>query len=252
MQIISIKTKLARAGDDIRKIITASLENIPERSVLVVTSKLFSTCENCFVEKKIGTREEKQELIKREAELYTDPKDSKYNMMLTIKKNMLFASAGIDESNADGRYIVWPKDPQKSVNDLWKFLREHYSVRELGITMSDSSSCILNRGAIGRAIAHCGFKALRSYIGEPDLFGRLLKAEQANVAQSLTDGAVLEMGEGNECRPIALVTDFKNKIEFCNQVPTKEELTELNISLEDDIYASILTQNKWKKGKSGK
>ena len=31
--------------------------------------------------------------------------------MQTIKNNLLIPSAGIDESNANHNYILWPKDP---------------------------------------------------------------------------------------------------------------------------------------------
>ena len=65
---------------------------------------------------------------KKEAEFYLDPLASKYNMMLTVKRNWMFVNAGIDESNANNQYILWPKDPQASVNKIWQFLRVHYGI----------------------------------------------------------------------------------------------------------------------------
>ena len=35
----------------------------------------------------------------------------RYHMTLTIKQGMLIPTAGIDESNGDGYYILWPRDP---------------------------------------------------------------------------------------------------------------------------------------------
>jgi F420-0:gamma-glutamyl ligase len=251
MQVTAFKTRLAKSGDDICQIIAESIAALPERSVLVIASKLFSTCEGRFVPKTTEDKEEKHALVRHEAEWYTDPHSSKYNLMLTIQGNWMFVNAGIDESNANDQYLLWPADRQKSINRVWQFLREHYGVKEVGVTMSDSSSIPLNWGVVGHAIAYCGFEPLKSYIGKPDLFGRLMKMEQVNVMQSLTTAAVFEMGEGAEQTPLGLVSGAKDVV-FQDHVPTQAELTALKIELEDDAYAPILTKTEWKKGNGGK
>ncbi len=250
MKVTAYKTPLVKAGDDLFEIIAQSISTIPERSVLVVASKIVSTCENRFVPKVSGTLEEKHELSKQEAEYYMEPNTSKYGTMLTIKGNWIFANAGIDESNADEQYILWPTDCQKSVNDIWQFVRKHYGVKEVGVTMSDSASMPLNWGVTGHAIAYCGFNPLRSYIGKPDLFGRPMKMEQVSVMQSVTVAASLEMGEGAEGTPLGLVEDITD-IAFQDHMPTEEELAKLKISLEDDVFAPILTKAEWKTGGGG-
>lgn len=250
MIVIPIKTKLVKANNNINDIISHSIKTIPENSILVVASKIISICENRLVKKVEGTRDEKHELVRSEAELYTEPHSSKYNMMLTVKRNLIFVNAGIDESNADNQYILWPKDPQKSVNNIWEFARKHYKIKNLGVTISDSSSYMLNWGVIGRAIAYCGFNPLRSYVGKPDLFGKTMKMEQTNVMQSVTDAAVLEMGEGNESTPIAIVSDIKQPVEFLKHKPTKEELAKLKINISDDVYYPILKNSNWHIGNS--
>lgn len=247
MHVTALSTPLIRAGDDLHQIIAASLPTLPERSVLVVASKVFSTCENRFVPRLSEDKTEKHHLVKTEAELYTEPHSSKYNLMLTVKRNWMFVNAGIDESNADGQYILWPEDPQRSVNDLWRFLKLQYEVKEVGVTMSDSASIPLNWGVVGHAIAYCGFNPLRSYIGQPDLFGRPMQMEQVSVMQAVTAAACLEMGEGNERTPLGLVTEIKD-IEFQDHEPTTAELQALKINLEDDVFAPILTKAEWKKG----
>ena len=113
--------------------------------------------------------------------------------------------------------------------------------------MSDSKSFPLNWGVVGHGIAHCGFKTLKSYIGKPDLFGRLMKMEQVNMAQGIAVAAVLEMGEGAEQTPIAVVTDIKDII-FQSRPPTTKELNSLKINLEDDAYAPILLKADWREG----
>jgi len=250
MLVEPIKTHLVKAGEDINSVIVSSIKKIPEKSILVIASKIISTCENRFIKKIKGTPEEKYALVKKEAKYYTNPHSSKYNLMLTVKRNFIFVNAGLDESNADNQYILWPKDPQKSANAIWKFVRKHYGIKDFGVTISDSSSFMLGRGVIGRALVHCGFQALRNYIGQPDLFGKKMKMEMTNVMQSVTDAAVLEMGEGNECTPMAIVSDFQHPIKFSRKPPTTKELAELKIELKDDVYYPLLKSAKWKKGRN--
>lgn len=247
MKITAYKTRLVTASDNIKEVISESITELPERSIVVVSSKIISTVENRFVPKTTDDKSEKHDLVRKEADLYLEPHSSKYNLMLTIKRNWMFVNAGIDESNADNQFILWPEDPQKSVNEIWHFLREHYGVKEVGVTMSDSSSMPLNWGVIGHAIAYSGFNPLRSYIGTPDLFGREMRMEQVSIMQSVTAAAVMEMGEGNEQTPLAVVSDLSN-VEFLDHVPTEAELASLKIEMENDAYAPILEKADWKKG----
>lgn len=248
MKVTAYQTPLIKAGDNLTQHLAASIPFLPERSIVVVASKVVSTCENRFVPKLTGTKDEKHELVKQEAEWYTDPHSSKYNLMLTVKGNWIFANAGIDESNAENQYILWPKDRQASVNAIWEFLRSHYGVKEVGVTLSDSASMPLNWGVTVQAIAHCGFNPLKSYIGKPDLFGRIMQMEQVNVMQSVTAAAGFMMGEGAEATPFGVVTELPDSVEFTDHVPTLEELAALHISLEDDAFAPILNKAEWQRG----
>ncbi len=249
MLVTAIKTTLIQPGDDLNQVIARHLPTLPERSVVIIASKAFSTCENRFVPKHSDDQAEKHELVKQEAEWYTDPHSSQYNLMLTIKRNWIFVNAGIDESNANQQFVLWPEDPQRSVNQVWQFLRQHYGVKEVGVTMSDSASIPLNWGVTGHAIAACGFNPLRSYIGKKDLFGRVMKMEQTNVAQAITAIAAVEMGEGAEQKPLAIVSDISD-IEFCDHEPTAAELAALRIELADDVFAPILQKAEWHRGQS--
>jgi len=251
MRVSAFKTKLVTAQDSLWAVLRESLPVIPENSIVVVASKLVSTCENRFVAKVTGDRDEKHALVKTEAELYLDPHSSKYDLMLTVKGNWLFVNAGIDESNANDHYLLWPENPQASANQIWDFLRAEYGLREVGVTISDSTSRPLNWGVTGHAIAHCGFNPLKSYIGKPDLFGRKMKMEQVNIMQSVTVAAVLEMGEGAEQTPLGLVEEVK-EVEWQAHHPTTAELAALRIEIEDDAYAPLLTTAAWQKGGNGK
>lgn len=249
MNAMAIKTSLVKVGDDITAVIDRSVTLLPEKSILVMASKIFSFCEKRLVRKKTGRPEEKHKLAKQEAEYYLDPHSSKYNLMLTIKQNWMFVNAGIDESNAADQYALWPKDPQKSVNAVWRFLRQRYRVKNAGVIMSDSRSFPLNWGVVGHGIAHCGFKSLKSYIGRPDLFGRIMRMEKVNLVQSIAATGALIMGEGNERTPLAVVTNVPEVV-FQDRPPTAAELADLKISMADDAFAPLLMKAGWKRGGS--
>ncbi len=55
------------------------------------------------------------------------------------------------------------------------------------------------------------------------------------------------MGEGNEQTPLAVIKNIPF-VQFQDRNPTEEELDELKISLDDDLYAPLLKAVKWKKG----
>lgn len=252
MNVTPIRTGLVKPHIPVESVIAAHVDALPEKAVVVIASKLYSFAEGRLVPRttEFG-KAEKWELAKREADWWIDANESKYQTMLTVKDNWIFANAGIDESNTGGRaYALWPRNPQASLVRTWEFLRSHYQVSEVGVIMSDSRGIPLSWGVTGHGIAHAGFLALRSYIGAHDLFGKEMKMEQVNVMQALAAAGAYVMGEGNEGQPIALITDIPG-ITFQHHPPTPEELDELAISMEDDIFAPLLTKVDWKKGQSG-
>ena len=247
MKVTPIKTEKILSGSiSLFEILNKYIKDLNENSVVVVTSKIIAICEGRVV-KKIS-EEQKDELAKQEADLYLPREFNQYGFMITIKNNMLVASGGVDESNGNGFYILWPKDSQKSANEIREYLAKKHNLKNLGVIITDSKLTPVRYGVTGYAIAHSGFNALRNYIGKPDIFGRLMQAEKTNVSDSLAAAAVLEMGEGSEQQPLAIITDV-GSIEFQERNPTEEELEGLKISIGDDVFSSLLTSVKWQKGK---
>lgn len=247
MKVIAFKTPVVHTNDALEPIIASVIQSIPEKSILVVTSKVVALAEGAVVEKKTGTKEEKWEVVRQQSELYTDPNDSAFQLMLTVKDQVLAVNAGIDESNADGKYVLLPQNPYQSAQKIWEFVRQHYGVKEVGVIITDSKTFPLKWGVIGTYISYCGFKPLNNRIGEPDLFGHQMQMTQENVAESLAIAGNLVMGEVAECQPLALIEDVP-MVQFQQAPPSSEEIASLNISLVDDAYAPILTKPDWKKG----
>ena len=248
MIVKAIKTRpFLPPKDDLFSIIKESIFEIKEGSIIVITSKVVSIGEGVCI-KTDNTKIEKDSLIKREADLYIfRDKKIEGSVMLTIKDNILIPSSGIDESNANGYYILWPKKPFESAKKIYKFIKKTYGLKAFGVIISDSHTTPLRTGIMGIGLAYYGFNPLRDYRGKKDIFGRKLKMSQTNIVDSLSAAAVYKMGEGAEQTPIAIIEDAGN-IEFTEKDFSKSN--PLRISIDEDIYSPLLKSAEWHKGKS--
>lgn len=246
MNVHAIKTKKVTPDvTNILSVLDESISTLQNRSILVVTSKIVSITQGRIAKK---SDVNKDKLIEKEADLFIPPSVNKHGFYLTIKDSILIPSAGIDESNAGDYYILWPDNPQLVANQIREHLINKFNIKHIGVLITDSTTAPLRWGVRGIAIAHSGFNALNDYIGKPDIFGRLLEVTKVNVADALAAAAVLEMGEGAEQTPLAVITDIPY-IEFQDRNPTQDEIDSLKISLNNDIYAPILKAVAWKKAK---
>lgn len=249
MIVQPIKTRILKPPkDDLFQAISASLNSLPEKSILVVTSKVISIAEGrCIL---VERYPEKDELVMREADLYLPRKFVPGAwVMHTMKNNVFIPSAGIDESNAAGYYILWPRNPNRTAKKLWTWLRKKYCVKDLGVIISDSHTIPLRRGVLGISLAHYGFTPLRDYRDTPDLFGRLLKMTQTNIADGLAAAAVVLMGEGKEGTPLCIIKDVPWIKFVSKQIQSKKPFSSFEIKTKEDLYYPLLSAVPWRKGK---
>lgn len=245
MKITAVKThKITTEDKDLFSILDKYLPKLSEGSIVAVTSKIISIIQGRVV--KIGSVS-KDELIEQESQYFLPSSENPYNVSLTITNDTLVASAGIDESNGNGYYILWPADVQSSANKIRQYLKESRGIREIGVIITDSKTTPLRWGVTAIAIAYSGFVPLKDYIGKPDIFGKKLEYTKMNIADNLASAAAVVMGEGSEQTPISVISDLSS-IEFQDRNPTKEEINALRISPKEDLYAPLLKGVKWKKG----
>lgn len=244
MIVKAIRTRKFLPPKDNLLDLLSNIKNLKENSVVAVTSKVVSIGEGrCIKVNKIS----KDELAISESDKYIPREESPGGWILhTIKNNMLIASSGVDESNGNNFYILWPKNPKASVKRIWQILRKKFKLENLGVIVTDSRLVPLRRGVVGIAIAYFGFKPVKDYRGKKDLFGREFVMETSNLADSLATAAVLEMGEGAESQPIVVISDIPN-IEFISKIDKSLEIAE-----QEDMFYPFLSSVKWKKGGSGK
>jgi len=248
MNVTAYKTKKVKVGDDLFDILDSYLPKLEEKTVVVITSKIISICQRDVI-KNDGIIDKKK-LIKEQADWYfvDDNLNIWGTVIPTITHGVLIANAGIDESNADRYFILWPKNIDEVINDIWNHLRKKHNVKNLGVIVTDSHLAPMRYGTLGVGISWCGFEALQDYRGKPDIFGEPLKMTQKNIIDGFAGAAVVVMGEGEEQTPLATITEVPF-IVFQNRPPTQEERDLLKIDKENDIYGKLLTSVEWKKGR---
>lgn len=173
----------------------------------------------------------KLEIIKKESELAVPTK----HVYLTIKDGLVMADAGIDESNANGGIILSPKDSFLSAAKIRSYLKKTHGLKNLGIIISDSFCLPLRAGVIGIALGYAGFKGLRDYCQKRDIFGRPFEFSRVDVADSLATAATLAMGEGNEQKPLAIISGAP--VEYRDKV-MKNELNRQEKGKFNDVFSA--------------
>ncbi|MEK7567875.1 MAG: coenzyme F420-0:L-glutamate ligase [Patescibacteria group bacterium] len=241
MQVESFKLPALKPPHaDLCEAVFASKIKLKDGDILAIASKVVSIDEGrCIPVEAI----DKKILINKEADFITKKKPLRFSPF-TITKNVLIRSAGIDESNGNGHYILWPKNPDKSAERLRRIFMKHYGLKKLGIIITDSISSPLRFGAIGFALGFAGFEPVYDYRGSQDIFGRKFKFERANLADGLAAAAVIEMGEGDEKKPVVLIRGVSEKV----WQKTKDS-KKLRVFLKDDFYYELLKSVKWVKAR---
>jgi len=228
MQIRAIQTRVFHEGENIAAFVAGNLKKLPEKSVLVIASKVVALAEARLVLSPGLAQKEK--LIRKESQKALKTKYA----WLTLKNGMMMANAGIDESNADGNLILLPKDSFASAALFRKELQRRFKIKNLGVIISDSNISPLRAGVTAHALGYAGIRGIRDYRGKKDIFGKKLKISRTNIADSLATAAALMMGEGAERQPLALITEAP--VEFAEKINKKETA----ISPAEDLYGKFL------------
>ena len=233
MEYIPVQTRIMHPPkDDLFDLLESSVPTLREGDILLITSKIVSIHQGrCIPVGDIS----KRALVEQEAEFLIEEEGSGSSAPLAITNHALFYAAGIDESNADGHYVLLPKKPFDIAEEIWHFLKEKHGLSKLGVIITDSHSQPLRIGATGVALAWWGFHPIESHKMKKDLFGRPIHFSVTNLVDALSAGASVVCGETNESTPLVLVRNVPGL------VYTKEDTRhELFKSRKEDIYYPLL------------
>ncbi len=243
MNIKQIKTRKFLPPKDDTSALLSFIPRLKEKSIVVVSSKVLSICEGNTIPIDTISHEK---LVASLAEKTLEPvRRGKNDMILTQVGNLLVESAGVDISNANGYYVLLPKDPYASAQSIWRALKKRDRLKHLGVVITDSHSVPRRKGAISFALAAYGFRAANVYQQQHDIFGKKFHFTATNVADSIAAAAGLVMGEGNESTPIALVSDVDNVKFFGRALPLRTVRRYSWVHPDLDVYTPLLRASIW-------
>ena len=212
-----------RPGDDLIAAIVAALRGaglVPEvGDVVIVAHKVVSKAEGSVIDlrtvapgaraldlaREAGRDPRLVEVILRES---TDLRRVRPGLIIAEHRlGFVCANAGVDHSNVglgDEVVVTLPRDPDASAERIRAGLREAFGV-DVGVIVNDSHGRPFRQGTMGAAIGAAGLRVLRSYIGEADRYGYVLRVSVEAVADELAAMANLLQGQAAEGRPIVLI-----------------------------------------------
>lgn len=235
IEFITVKTdKFTPPKFDIYEQLDKFLPDLQENDVVFITSKVLAIHQGeCIARDSIL---DKDDLIKKEADYYIERDlEQEHNVMLTIKDNIIIASAGIDESNSDNYYVLWPKEVDNLLKEIRSFLCNKYKVKNLAVISTDSHTTPLRLGVSGIATGLIGVEPLKDERGASDIFGRELKITRVDQITPMTSMAVWYMGEGGEQTPICIGRNIEGLV-----FNEKANTNDFFISPEEDIFKPML------------
>ncbi len=202
-------------GDDLVEVVGVALSaagvELRPGDVLVVSSKLLSRAEGRFVDlEQVVAGEEARALAARTGH---DPRLVQLVLaeservsraapgVLVVRHRLGFvgANAGIDRSNADGRVLLLPTDPDEGARRLLAL------ADGIGVVVTDSMGRPFRVGTVGQAIGVAGLPALYDQRGREDLDGRPLEHTVTALADQVAAAADLVAGQADEGRGVVVV-----------------------------------------------
>ncbi len=241
MQFLPVKTrKFLPPKDNLLAELDKRIPKLKEGDVLLIASKILAIHQGRCVKIASGDisakHKQKRQLVEEEAD-YRLPGYMIGNseIILTIKDYTLIPSAGIDESNGNGYFILWPKNVNLLLKQIITRYQKKFGIKKLAAVAVDSRTTPLRWGTQGVSIGFYGLNPLYDYRGKKDIFKRKLKYTQRNLVDTLADLGALIMGEGGEQTPAVILRDA-DFVKFTN----KNLYKTLVIPPEKDIYEPIL------------
>ena len=227
MKLTAVHTDIFNAREHLPAFILRHIPQASERSILAVASKLFSLWKGEILP--YESVSQKETLIRRESSAALKTPLA----WLTIKDGMIMTNAGIDESNADGKLLLLPRNCYAAAEELRQELCARWGVKDLGVLVTDSMILPLRAGVVAAAVAYAGFKGVKDLRGTPDIFGKKLEVTLVNAADSLASAAALCMGEGKEQSPLCVIENAP--VEFRPAADPKE----IEYPVENDLYTPL-------------
>ena len=206
---------LIHAGDNLPSIICENIE-LQDRDIVIAASTVVAKAEGEIfrleditpgkISLEIAARAGKdarfiEAVLSRSREVLVE----KPFMLVTTLSGHTCVNAGIDESNIENGFLLYPPEsPDASASRLGQEL-EKLSGKKLSVIVTDTNGRAFKIGQTGIAIGIYKIKPVKRWIGEKDLFGKDLEITEEAIADELAGAANLLMGEGADGIPVVVI-----------------------------------------------
>jgi coenzyme F420-0:L-glutamate ligase/coenzyme F420-1:gamma-L-glutamate ligase len=222
---------LIHPGDDLPLMICGNIQLL-DKDIVIIASTVVAkaeggifSLEHITVEERaleIAARNKKdarfiQAVLSQSREVLVDTPF----MLVTTLSGHTCVNAGIDESNIEDGFLLYPpENPDASASKLGREL-EQLSGKKLSVIVTDTNGRAFKIGQTGVAIGVYKIKPIKCWIGEKDLFGKILELTEEAVADELAGAANLLMGEGAGGIPVVVIRGLDYYFE--DNISIKEE-----------------------------
>ncbi|TFG34935.1 coenzyme F420-0:L-glutamate ligase [Candidatus Thorarchaeota archaeon] len=210
-------------GDDLSRTILDAVkeseQEILEKDIIIISSKVVSIAENRIVHSKdIEVSRQARKLAEKndfdpfQVELAL--KESKSiirddRVLITETHSGIVCNfAGVDKSNApEGMYILLPKDADYSAELVRKSLSQEIG-KSVAIIISDTQGRPWRKGSVNLAIGCAGIAPFKYNKGKYDIYGRTLEHSTVCQVDELVSLAEPLMGQANQGIPVVIIRGY--------------------------------------------
>ena len=145
-------------------------------------------------------------------------------IIVETNHGFICANAGIDESNVEKGFVtLLPLDPDRSAKKIRDSILK-ITGKNTAVLISDTFGRPFRLGQTDHAIGIAGIESIKSYEGESDTFGKIMRVTAIAVADELCSASELVMGKTNKT-PVAVIKNynFESKNEGISSVIRDEK-----------------------------
>ena len=206
---------LIQEGDDLADLICQNAGDIADKDIFVIASTVVSKAIGLtFFEKDVIPSAEAEQIAKlngKDPRLVQAILDESVEvlteapfMLVRNKNGHVCINAGIDASNVGGdRLLKLPEKPDYHAEKIGKAIEEK-TKKKISVIITDTNGRAFKEGQTNVAVGLYNIKAIRQWIGEKDLYGKVLEISEEAVVDEIAGAANLLMGEGGFGYPIVV------------------------------------------------
>jgi F420-0:gamma-glutamyl ligase len=228
---------LIQKGDDLADLICKNASDIEDKDIIVIASTIVSKSLGLtFFEKDLIPSAEAKRIAKlngKDPRLIQAILDESVEilteapfMLVRNKNGHVCINAGIDASNVGGGLLLkLPDKPDDYAQKIGKAI-EKKTKKKISVIITDTNGRAFKEGQTNVAIGLYNIKPIRQWIGEKDLYGKVLEISEEAVVDEIAGAANLLMGEGGFGYPVVIVRglDFytNEKVSILEMYRTEE------------------------------